>query len=161
MSEQTYLPGTEPPHHNVDIERALATWYEAKIAQKRASADTKLAHATVVLQIQHAGLEAYPWTNPDTGKKRNIVITREPKAKEANAPRGSSRRDGDAEVTPDEDREQKRARKKQREEDKVEVRRVPRSTVEDEVDPFAATRGAMASSSATTKHDKPKGKKRK
>lgn len=149
---QTFIPGTEPPH-DPDIESAIVAWWSAKAAQKRAAAETKHAHAAVILHIQHAGLEAYPWTNPDTGRKRNIVITREPKAKETQAPR-SSKRGGGAEVG---DAIERRERKKRREEEKVEVRRVSRKSVEAELDPFASTRAALEKAN----HDKPKAKKRK
>jgi len=155
MAEQPYFPGTEPPGRHPDIERCAATWHEAKIAQKRAAATTKQAHAALVLQIQHAGLELYPWTNPDTGRKRNIVITREPKAKEQSAPRsGGGKRGRRRDVEPGDALE-----RAAQGDNRVEKRRVPRAAEHDKLaDPFGATREKMDAASARSKAKR--GKKR-
>jgi hypothetical protein len=133
MSQQTYLPGTEPPHHDPDIEKALDAWFEARHQQKNAAADTKMRHSALLLQLQHAGRESYPYVDPSSGKKRTVTVSREPKVKTAAAPRWQ-RREKDAEigeeVEPKEDR-------------KVEKRRVSRASVEKEIDPFAGVRARM------------------
>lgn len=161
MSTQTYLPGTEPAHHNADIEKALDAWFEARSSQRSAADATKIRHEALLLHMGHAGVESYPYVDPMTGKKRLVKVDRTPKAKTATAPKWS-KRDADA-ATPEEAEEKRKERKAKKQADKVEVRRVPRKSVEKELDPFAATRAAMEKGQAErdvadkgAKHAKPK-----
>lgn len=133
--QQLEIAGTEAPK-NADIEKAIDMWLDAKTEQRRAVETTKMRHATLLLHMQNAKLDAYPFVDPANGKKKQVVIARDPKAKAIKAsPR--NRRDDDAEIGDEitvEDAEPDNV---------VEMRRVPRDTVEQEIDPFAATRQAM------------------
>jgi hypothetical protein len=141
MSRQTEIPGTEQVK-NPDIEQAIDLWLEAKSEQRYASEKTKLRHASLLLQMANVGCEAYPFVEPDTGKKKLLVIARDPKAKATKQPKWN-RRDGDAQddvgeevtvqVTDDPPVD-----------NVVEMRRVKRTAAHDAlVDPFASTRAAM------------------
>jgi len=144
MPKQLEIAGTETPK-NPDIEQAIDLWLEAKVEQRRAADTAKLRHATLLLHMQNAGCDTYPFVDPTTGKKRQVAIARDPKAKNLKAPRWD-RRDRDVEEPPEvkvEDLES---------DGKVESRRVKRSTVKNAdqvVDPFASTRSAMADADVT------------
>jgi hypothetical protein len=142
MSRQTEIPGTEQPK-NPDIENAIDAWLEAKDEQKYATERTKLRHAGLLVVMQNVGVEAYPFVDPKTGKKKQIVIARDPKAKATKAPRWS-RRDDDEEDDIGEEVTVTDLNDDQPAVDNVvELRTVRRESVEDEIDPFAATRRAM------------------
>jgi hypothetical protein len=152
MSRQTEIPGTEAPK-NPDIEQAIDWWLESKDEQKYATEKTKLRHSALLVHMQNAGIDVYPFLDPKTGKKKQIVIARDPKAKATKAPRWN-RRDKDAEddvgdevVVADADDATPAV------DNKVEMRRVKRSSVEKEIDPFAATRRAMDDDSAAAELD--------
>lgn len=129
---QLDIPGTEPDYKNDDIERALDAWLDAKDEQKGAGEATKLRHSALLIQMADAGAEQYPYIERSTGKKKWVVIARDPKAKTISAPRGRSEPEdvGDEVETPKED-------------DRVEHRKVSRASVEDEIDPFAKTRAKI------------------
>lgn len=147
MTRQLEIAGTEVTK-NADVEASLDAWLEAKDQQRTSADTTKLRHATLLLHLATAGLEAYPYVDPKTGKKKQVVVARDPKAKTTAAPR-NNRRNEDAdvgdEVTVAERAEAKLRRKAETEANRVEVRRVSRASVEDEInpDPFAATRAAI------------------
>jgi DNA adenine methylase len=145
-AEQIHLPAdgmAPPPEPDVPaVKGAIYSWLDKKVEQKRASDATKNAHAAMLAELAANGLEWHPYLDPYTQKKRRVWIAKEPKAKTTGVPkppsegkkrrkRGGPARDDDAVVAPDED-------------DKVEVRRVPRKSVESEIDPFASVRDAMA-----------------
>lgn len=143
--KQTEIPGTERPDKNPDIEAALDAWFDAQDAQRQASHDSKAKHAALLLQIEAAGLESYPFLDRK-GKKKRVFIQKTPKAKVA---RDLYRlRDSDAEVGEEVelrvvDEDTGELEPTPATDDKVEMRRVSRKSVEKELDPFAATRGAM------------------
>lgn len=144
MSKQPYLADDYAPPHDKDVERGIDEWLEAKEAQRSAADATKLKHATLLVLLQNAGIEAYPYTDPKTGKKKLLVVAREPKAK-VTKPHKRSRKESDVEigeeVTPAEKKLAKAEKKARDEADRVESRRVPRTAAHDTVaDPFAATR---------------------
>lgn len=142
MTRQTEIPGTEVPK-NPDIEQAIDWWIEAKDEQKYATEKTKLRHAALLVHMQNAGLEVYPFIDPKTGKKKQIVIARDPKAKATKQPRWN-RRDKDAEDDVGDEVEVTDLNDDTPAVDNVvEMRRVKRSSVEKEIDPFAATRNAL------------------
>lgn len=147
---QAEIPGTEVPK-NPDIERALDAWLAACDGAKRAAETKKLAHAVLVLQMQQAGLERYPYLDPSSGKKKQVVIARDPKARSTSAPGGRrARKANDSDLSDAERAERKTEllrKKSDSESNSVESRRVRREDVaelrEEHVDPFAATRAAM------------------
>jgi hypothetical protein len=143
MTRQTEIPGTETPK-NPDIEHALDMWLEAKDEQRRAADAVKLRHATLLLHLQNVGCDAYPYVDPKTGKKKQVVVARDPRAKVVKAPKWN-RKDVDVgdEVTPEEKAVEKAAKKAKAEAERVETRRVKRKDVEGEIDPFASTRSRM------------------
>jgi len=140
VAKQQEIAGFEAPK-NADIDNAIDQWIESKDEQKYATERTKLRHAALLLHMQNAGIDAYPFVDPKTGKKKQIVIAREPKAKATKAPRWN-RHDDDADIGDEievvDDQSAEPAV-----DNVVEMRRVKRSSVEKEIDPFAATRGAL------------------
>jgi hypothetical protein len=134
--KQQYLSDDMAPPHNLDIERALDSWQEAKDEQRQAAERTKLRHAALLLQMQNVGCEAYPYTDPKTGKKRQVIIAKEPKAK-VTKPTQHRRQEDDVEIGEEVDASPDAP------DDKVEKRRVKREKVAAEIDPFASTRAAM------------------
>lgn len=131
---QTYFPGTEPPNQDPDIEAALDAWLEAKHQQKNASEATNIAHAALVVRVTESGREHYAYVDRTSGKKRIVYPDRSPRMKTKAAARSRQEETTGEEVErPSTDRLA----------ETVEMRRVPRASVEKEIDPFAATRAAM------------------
>lgn len=139
---QQYLSDEMAPTSNPKIELALDGWLEAKTEQKNAGEMARTKHSVLILHLQEAGIDAYPYVDPTTGKKKQVVVAREPKAKLVNAPNRVRR-----------DRDEKPERADRVEvfgdatDDKIEKRRVKRSQVKNAdaiVDPFAATRSSMS-----------------
>ena len=136
MNKQTFIPGTEPPDvvQVVAIDDAIEAWHEAKRARRAANEDVQNAEASLLSLLAEHKLDRYPYTDPE-GKKRAIVVKRDPKAvskrdsKVATEGEDADDWSDNAETTPTDG--------------KVESRRVSRESVENEIDPFAATRGAM------------------
>jgi hypothetical protein len=143
MTHQTEIPGTEQPK-NPDIEAAIDAWLEAKDEQRYATERTKLRHAGLLTVMANVGCEAYPFVDAKTGKKKQIVIARDPKAKATKAPRWN-RRDQDAEDDIGDEVQVTDVNDDTPPVDNVvEMRRVKRNAEHDAVvDPFAATRAAM------------------
>jgi hypothetical protein len=145
VGKQTEIPGTEVPK-NPDIETAIDQWLDAKDEQKYATEKTKLRHAALLIHMQNAGVEVYPFVDPKTGKKKQIIIARDPKAKTTKQPRWN-RRDKDAEDDVGDEVEVTDLNDDTPAVDNViEMRRVPRASVEKEIDPFASTRAALDAS---------------
>jgi hypothetical protein len=136
MTKQTEIPGTEAPK-NPDIEHAIDSWLDAKDAQRRASDETRTMHAALVLHMQTAGVETYPYIDRTSGKKKRVLITKEPKAKTSRFI-STSRKDANVD-----DADKPKRKRKADDADKVEVKRVSRKSVEKEIDPFAGTRGLL------------------
>lgn len=137
--QQTEIPGTEQVR-NPEIEQALDAWLDAKESQKDASQTTKLRHHSLLLRLAESGIDRYPYIDARTGKKKHVVIARDPKAKTVAAPKESKLRRDRGEV--DEPGEEVTA-PVDKNADKVEHRKVSRASVEKEIDPFASTRAAM------------------
>lgn len=147
--EQTFIPGTEPVR-NPEIEQALDAWMSAKDDQKDAASTTKIRHQSLLLRLAEVGIDRYPYIDPSTGKKRMVVVARDPKAKTITAPKDSKQRrdrgeldELGEEVTVATAKVEKLKAKAKQKADKVEHRKVPRASVEAEIDPFAATRASM------------------
>jgi hypothetical protein len=137
---------------NNDIESAIDLWLESKDEQKYATERTKLRHQTLLLHMGVAGIDVYPFTCPKSGKKKQIVVARDPKAKTLKAPRWN-RRDEDAE---DDVGDEVVVEDDPAVDNVVEMRRVKRSAEHDGMaDPFASTRQALVTV------DEPASKKRK
>ena len=139
-SEQQYFDGMRPADEpDVEaVKQAIYLWLDGKVSQRRAGEEVKQLHAQMLAALTEAGIEWHPYLDPFTQKKRRVWIAKEPKAKTSGVPRpasegrrGSDRRAIDVDLEPKAD-------------DKVESRRVPRKSVEKEIDPFAATRGKMS-----------------
>lgn len=141
MTRQTEIPGTEAPHHD-EVEDAIDAWIDAKEEQRYAAEKTKLRHASLLVLMGNLGLEAYPYVDRTTGKKKQLVIAREPKAKAINAPKWN-RRDMDDTEAEDLVGEAVVIDDPEAVDNKIERRKVKRSSVEAELDPFSATRGAL------------------
>lgn len=153
MGKQQEIPGYEAPK-NADIEQAIDLWLDAKEEAKRAAETTKLRHATLLLHMQQAGLDVYPFVDPKNGKKRQVVIARDPKAKTLKQPRWN-RRDDDADIGAEVEvrdaadmtplnSDSPPADDEPATDNVVEMRRVKRTAAHDAViDPFASTRAAM------------------
>lgn len=134
-AEQLYIDGTEPPpdpakDHEADDR--LYAWLDAKSAQKKAADATRIKHASLLERLGELGIDRYPYVDRFTGKKRFLVVKREPKAATTNAPKLRRPR-------------AKREREKPDPAEQVEHRKVSRASVESEIDPFATTRAAMES----------------
>jgi hypothetical protein len=70
MSRQAFFPGTEPPAHNADVELAIERWYEARAAQREAADVTAIRAASVLEAMTDAGIDVYPFAEPETGKRK-------------------------------------------------------------------------------------------
>lgn len=140
MTKQLEIAGTERPDKNPDIERALDAWLEAKDEQKGSGERVKLRHSSLLIQMADAGIERYPYIDSSSGKRKEVVIARDPKAKTITAVRFRRDEPDDPgeEVTPPQDKNA----------DKVEHRKVSRASVEKEIDPFGSTRTALEDSRA-------------
>ena len=139
MSKQSEIPGFESVK-NPDIERAIDAWLEAKVEQKRAAETTKLRHSALLIQMGNAGIEAYQFIEPGSGRKKLLVVARDPKAKTTKAPR-FNRRDQDVE---DETGDELVVEDILTDDGKVESRRVRRTAEHDKAaDPFGSTRKSL------------------
>lgn len=156
--EQTFIPGTAPPpedpQRTPDLDAVVYAWLTAQSDQRHAADVTKIKHAAMLERLAEAGCETYPYVDEKSGRKRYVVVDRTPKAKKkAAAGGGKSKKakrskrfaaDHDDDLK---DANGKAADKAQKRIDddanRVESRRVPRDSVEEQIDPFAATRGAL------------------
>lgn len=75
MTRQTFIPGTEPPGRNEEIERRIELWYEAKAAQKEAAEVTAIRQASVVEAAIEAERDVYPFLEPETGRRKVLDVT--------------------------------------------------------------------------------------
>jgi DNA adenine methylase len=144
--EQQFFDGMRPADEpNVEeVKQAIYLWLDARVSQKRAAEETKQKHAQMLTALADNGLEWHPYLDPETQKKRRVFTEAKPKAKTArmvseSGKRGRRRRGGpsrdiDADLGDDETKE----------DNEVESRRVPRETVEREIDPFGSTRSKMS-----------------
>lgn len=136
LAGQTFIPGTEPPAHDADIESALDSWLDAKRISRAAADDKRTKHAILIARMQERNVEEHRFVCPQTGKRKRVRAVAEVKAKVSNAPREKSE---------DESFELEAPVRDDTDDGKVEMRRVSRASVAAEIDPFAATRGSMAS----------------
>lgn len=130
---QSFFPGTEPPDvvSVAAIDDAIDSWNDAKRERREAADAVKIKHATMLELLKEHKLERYPYTDPKTGKRRQIRIKAEPKIV---SERETTR------TTDDDDRDEPPP------DGTVEMRRVSRADVEAEIgpsDPFAATRKSL------------------
>ena len=133
--EQTQIPGTEPEDITTREDDArLYAWLDAKTVQRKAAGDTKLAHSVLIAALAERGIDRYPYVDQFTGKKRFLVVKREPRATTTKVPAPPRARRS---------RKHPEIEAKLPDEDRVEHRKVSRESVEAEIDPFAATRRSM------------------
>lgn len=139
MAKQTELPGVEDTTKDPDIERALDTWLQDQERARQVAKDVALSHSVLLMHITAKGRETYPYIDPKTGKRKQL----RPKATVKVVSEKLQRKPRD-----DDDQEHTRRNGKPAdasdEDTRVESRRVSRASVEAEIDPFGATRGAMA-----------------
>lgn len=130
---QAFIPGTEPPPEpkNDEVETLMWSWLDQLDENKRGAASAKMRHASLLAKLKELGIDRYPYTDAFTGKKRYVVVNAEPKLKTTNVPK------------PPREKKSKKQREKQDPAEQVEVRTVPRATVEHELDPFASVRSSM------------------
>lgn len=134
MNDQLPIPGTEPapdPTKTPEDDARVYAWLDAKAAQKKAAQTVKDAHLIMVTALQERGIDRYPYVDQFTGDKKYIAVERAPKAKTTRVPKP---------------KRAKKPREKKQEtppEEQVEHRKVPRASVEAEIDPFGAVRKAM------------------
>lgn len=178
--EQTYFPGTEPPPEDPERTKALDevvyAWLEGKTEQRKAADTTKMRHSTMIARLVEAGAARYPYKDY-AGRKRYVVVDTTPKAKTSSGPRPkksgkpkrSKRWADDADKDPNEKAAERAQKRLDEDANRVESRRVPRASVDADVDPFAATRKGLideAEDRASRSMDeatptRPKAKKRK
>lgn len=156
--EQLYLdndlrPADEPPEVP-EVRDAIHAWLDAKDEQARASLRTRAAGDSAMLKLAEHDLESHPYIDPKTGKRKHFVRDTTPKPKTMSTPRRNDRDDGPGdEVEADERPDPAKVFGEDAPlDDKVEKRRVSRTSVEKEIDPFAAVRGAMGGDGT---HDEP------
>ena len=148
MERQTYIPGTEPardPGRIDEVETALDAWLAARDKHRDCADAVAIRHESLLSTMAEHGLSRYPYLDPHTGKKRLLVVARDPKAKTTNAPPEKRREREDDRPG----REPERAEPEERAE-RVTHRKVSRASVDAEIataaariDPFGATRGLM------------------
>ena len=186
---QTSIAGTQTEEEKIieslsdkdrkAIDDDLDYWLSRQSNQRAAGAETKAAHSTLVKRASDHKLTRWPYIDPNTGKKKHLVIKREPKATTMNAPRRAPRPETPgAEVEPkskaekkaDADANKVEHRKVKSKDAKAELRAIkdavsakdnadspmaqgaaavdgalrPGRSYDDENDPFASTRSAMA-----------------
>lgn len=133
MSKQTEIPGTEDPSRITEVDDTLFAWLDAREAQRKAADTTKIKHASLLERLAELGIDRYAYLDQFTGKKRFVVVKRDPKAATQKAP--SPRRPKRERAKPD----------REKPEDQVEHRKVSRASVADEIDPFARLRDSIDS----------------
>ena len=144
MTKQLYLSKeTEPPERIAELDDAIEAWLEAKLAQHDAAELTKTKHALLVEQLFSSGREKYPYTDIATGKKKFVFADKTPRIRSITAGSLNGKRVKADKESTDEEAEDKQS-------SEVETRRVPRASVESEIDPFGATRGLLAKTKAKT-----------
>ena len=134
MTKQTEIPGCEDPQRNPEVDEVLYAYLDAKAAQKKAADATRIKHASLLDHLASLGITRYPYVDQFTGKKRYVVVAKEPKVKTQRAPSPRKPR-------------AKREREKPNPDEQVEHRKVSRASVEAEIDPFAGVRRDMGAES--------------
>jgi hypothetical protein len=88
--KQEFIPGTEPPERNreiEEIEETLYAWLNAKADHRDAFERTRIRHAALIEKLATHGIDRYPYLDPVTGKRKHVVASRETKAKTVAAPK--------------------------------------------------------------------------
>jgi len=152
MTEQTYFPGTEPPPEDPQRTAELDTMVNEIVDLEREAARLRitknLKHSVFISLCIERGIDRYPFIDPATGKKRYKNVKREPKLTTTNAPKPRKPKKerkakpfaDDADKSPEEKNAARLEAKVEAEANRVEHRKVPRATVERDVDPFGAQR---------------------
>lgn len=146
--QQQSLPGipapTPPDEKNADIEACLDPYLENKTERRRMGEQGRILKVALISKMQELGYTSYHYTDPLSGKRRQVVATPEVKLTTKGVPRASGHNDlyddeADiaAQVGADELEDAS--------DGKVEHRRVSRKSVQGEIDPFAGVRDRMDS----------------
>lgn len=148
---QTFIPGTEPPDagRSDAVDEIVYAWLDSREEQKRHGESTKIRHATLLAKLAELGLERYPYLERTSGKKRYVAADRTPKVKIIRPPQLRMGRRGkkirveraDSDAPAKETAAEKDA-------NTVEHRKVPRKSVEKEIDGFAQVRSDMGKNGA-------------
>lgn len=80
---QQSIPGTEPDHP--EIAAAIERWLELQEAAKRAREKAGEADDAIVVKMQELGCAYYPYTDPETGKRKYRVVDTTPRGKSISA----------------------------------------------------------------------------
>jgi hypothetical protein len=83
--EQLTIAGTDPDR-NPHIDEALMAWLNAGQEKRAAGKREKNHHASLVLRVTEAGLKKYPYTDPDSGKRRYVFPEQKVTMKTSKAP---------------------------------------------------------------------------
>jgi DNA adenine methylase len=148
MGRQAELPGVESPDRIPEVEDAIYALLDAKTNKARAnkenSDDVKNKQTTVDTSFTKHKIDSHPYTCPKTGKPKRFWFATEKKAKSSSIAqphisgrrgrRGGPRRDVDAQIA---------GETEPKEDTTIEMRRVPRKSVEKEIDGFASVRERM------------------
>jgi len=134
VTKQTEIPGTEDPARDHEADERLFAWLDAKSAQRKAADTTKIKHASLLERLGELGIDRYAYLDQFSGKKRFVVVKREPKVVTTRAPKPPRARRS---------RKHPEVEAKLPDAERVEHRKVSRASVEAEIDPFGATRAAM------------------
>lgn len=104
--QQTEIPGTEQVD-NPEVREALNAWISAKADQKDAAETTKLRHTVLLGRMAEAKLDRFTYVDHE-GKRRVLVVDREPKAKTKAAPAERKKKPTKAQQAAQERAEEKR-----------------------------------------------------
>lgn len=83
MPRQQSIPGTEPDHP--EVADAIERWLEACERKKAASEAAAEADDVVVLKMLELGVQHYPYTDPESGKRKYRVVDTTPRGKSVGA----------------------------------------------------------------------------
>jgi DNA adenine methylase len=132
-TDQLEIRGTEDKE-NPEIKEKINAWLDAKDAQADAGQKTKKRHAEVILAIQSAGLDRYPFIDPKTGKRKYAMVANEFKVSTGPAPaeKKGRRTNSDARLSGADDAHEA-----------TDTERLERQAKREPADPFASTRSSM------------------
>lgn len=83
MPRQQSIPGTEPDHP--EVADAIDRWLEACERKKAASEAAAEADDVVVIKMLELGVQHYPYTDPESGKRKYRVVDTTPRGKSVGA----------------------------------------------------------------------------
>lgn len=85
MPDQQFIPGTEPPGRDEEIERAIEAKYKAAAEEKLAKEATKIRLAKLLELVEARGTP-YPFLEPGTGRRKVLRLDAQKRLKSVKAP---------------------------------------------------------------------------